>query len=363
MGVTINDAGITVNIVRETRSPSQKGFGALVFLTTVAGGITDRIKLYSSLAGLAVDYVSTDEAYLAGASYFSQSPAPTEFYVGQVDGDALELYADALDAMVAINPEFYCVTVEASARDDIALVGPIALWAESNQRAFFNVSNDIDCLAIAVTTDIMTALKTAGYDRTYTQYSSVATEYPDTGVFAILATTSYRGTNTLKTLKFKNVVGITAENIDAGSLASLHDKNGNVLYETASIRMLDNGKTAGGSWIDEVIGTDALAEEIRVRVFGLLSRTSSKVPYNEKGMGLIEAEVEGALLQYVTNGFLSTAITVDGDLLPAYVISHTPVILASVVDKSARIAPDVEFTARLAGAIHEITVAGVLTLD
>lgn len=363
MALTISDAGITVNIVRETRSPSQAGFGAVVFLTTVAGGITDRIKLYSSLAGLAVDYQSTDEPYLAGASYFAQSPAPTEFYVGQVDGDALELYADALDAMLAINPNFYCVTVETSARDDIALIGPIAIWAESNVRVFFNVSNDILCLDGTDTSDIMTALQTAGYDRTVSFYSSVVAEHIDTGAFAILATTSYRGTNTLKTLKFKNVAGVTAENIDAGALQALHDKNGNVLYSTASIRMIDNGITAGGSWIDEVVGADALAEELRVRVFGLLSRTSSKVPYNEKGMGLIEAEVEGALIQYVTNGYLSTAITVDGDLLPAYVITHTAVINASIADKSARIAPDVEFTARLAGAIHDITISGVLTLD
>jgi len=168
MALTINDAGITVNIVRETRSPSQAGFGAVVFLATVAGGITDRIKLYSSLAGLAVDYNSTDEPYLAGASYFSQSPAPTEFYVGQVDGDAVELYADALDAMVAINPDFYCVTVEASARDDIALIQPIAIWAESNVRVFFNVSNDINCLVSADATNIMSLLQVLGYDRTTT---------------------------------------------------------------------------------------------------------------------------------------------------------------------------------------------------
>lgn len=363
MGVTISDAGINVNIVRETRSPSQKGFGALLFLSTITGGITERVKLYSSMAGLAVDYASTDEAYKAGASFFSQVPAPTEFYVGQVDGTALETYVEALDAITAVNPEFYCVTVEASARDTVVDIDAIATWVEANQRVFFNVSNNVNVLDIADTTDIATALKTKGFDRTVTFYSSVVGEYPDTGAFAILSTTSYRGTDTLKTLKFKNIAGITAENIDAGALASIKDKNANVLYETASIRMIDDGRTSAGTWIDEVIGADALAEEIRVRVFGLLSRTSSKVPYNEKGMGLIEGEVEGALVQYVTNGYLSTAVSEDGDLLPAYVISHTPVINASVADKSARIAPDVEFTARLAGAIHEITIAGILRLD
>lgn len=363
MSITISDAGVVVNITRETTSPSQKGFGALLFMTTVTGGITERLKLYSSLAGVAVDYDSTDEAYLSAVSFFGQSPSPTEFYVGQVNGDEGELYADALDDFVAINSDFYCVTVEKTARDNISLIDPIASWVEANTRVFFNVSNDVNCLVGSETTDIMSALQDKGYDRTVTAYSSVADEYIDSGAFAILATTSYRGTNTLKTLKFKSVAGVTTESLDASQLQSIQDKNGNVLYTTASVRVYDAGRTSKGTWIDEVIGADALAEEIRVRVFGALSRTSTKVPYNEKGMAILEAEVAGALEQYVRNGFLSEAIQTDGTLLPAYTIWHTAVILASIPDKSARIAPDIEFEARLAGAIHEIKVNGTLTLD
>lgn len=363
MALTITDAGITVNIVRETRSPSQKGFGAVVFLTSVTGGITERIKLYSSLSGVAVDYAPTDEPYLSAQSYFSQSPAPTQYYVGQVDETALETYVEALDIMTTIIPDFYCVTVEKAARDTVLEIDPIAAWVEANERIFFNISNDTDCLVPATTTDIMSAFQDKGYDRTLTFYSAEVDEYIDSGAFAILATTSYRGTNTLKTLKFKDVKGVTTQNIDPAQLKSIQDKNGNVLFTTASIRMIDAGRTAAGSWIDEVVGTDALTEEIRVRVFGLLSRVSTKIPYNEKGMGLLEAEVAGSLEQYVRNGFLTTRVDLEGDLLPAYTISHTAVILASTADKSARIAPDIEFEARLAGAIHEITISGTLKLD
>ena len=152
MALTITDAGITVNIVRETRSPSQKGFGAVVFLTSVTGGITERIKLYSSLSGVAVDYAPTDEPYLSAQSYFSQSPAPTQYYVGQVDETALETYVEALDIMTTIIPDFYCVTVEKAARDTVLEIDPIAAWVEANERIFFNISNDTDCLVPAATT-------------------------------------------------------------------------------------------------------------------------------------------------------------------------------------------------------------------
>ena len=134
-------------------------------------------------------------------------------------------------------------------------------------------------------------------------------------------------------------------------------------YETASIRMFDDGKTAGGSWVDDIAGMDALAEEIRVAVFGLLSRTKTKIPYNEKGMSVLESEVEKALSQFEGNGFLTGRVDEEGDYLPAYTISHTPVILASAANKAARIAPDIEFTARIAGAVHEILVSGTLVLE
>ncbi len=363
MGLTINDAGITVSITRETRAPSQKGFGAVVFLTSVTGGITERIKKYTSQAGIAVDYATTDEPYLSGQAYFTQSPAPDQFYVGQVDVDAGESYAAALDAITTINPDFYCVVVEKAARDDALLIGAIASWVESNERVFFNISNDVNCLIPQETTDILSYLQDKGYDRTVTFYSQHVDEYIDAGAFALLATTSYRGVDTLKTLKFKDVKGVSAQNIDPSQLQAIQDKKGNVLFTVASIRMIDAGRTAVGSWIDEVVGTDALTEEIRVRVFGLLSRTNTKIPYNEKGMGLLEAEVAGSLEQFKRNGFLTQGIDVDGNIIPAYSISHTAVILASIADRNARIAPDIEFKARLAGAIHEITINGTLKLD
>jgi len=83
MTLTISDAGINVQISRETRSPTQKGFGSLLFLD-LAETITDRIKGYTSVASVANDYSADDEPYKAAISYYSQTPSPINFYVGQV---------------------------------------------------------------------------------------------------------------------------------------------------------------------------------------------------------------------------------------------------------------------------------------
>lgn len=352
MAVTISDAGITVNIVRETRAVTQKGFGSLLFIIPV-DTVETRAKLYTSLTGLSADYASTDEAYKAGLVYFAQQPSPSDFIVGEVV--SVNPLVDEIDLIVEQYPDFYAIALEKSYRLNVADIIATASWAEATERVFFNTDNNIDL-------DTALALQTQGFSRTFTIYSSVTAEYPEVAVFAIYATTSYRGTNTLKTIKFKDLKTISVEDIDAGKLLDIKTANANVIYTTAGIRMVDDGQMADGSWSDEVIGADALAEQIRVNVFGLFARTSTKIPYNEKGVAQIETEVEQALNQFVTNGYLTQSIDDEGNIVPAYTISHTPVRLVPTNDKANRIAPDIEFEARLAGAIHTVLVAGRLVL-
>jgi len=351
-GVTISDAGITVNITRETTAVGQKSFGSVMFLNPVAV-VNTRIKLYTSTAGLAVDYATTDEPYIAGLAYFSQSPTPREFYVGEAL--STEAVADELVLIATDTPDFYCVVPEKTYRAVPADILSIASWVEASERIMFNTDN-------TVAYDNALALQTQGFSRTLTMISSSANEYPDASAFGVFATTSYRGTDTLKTLKFKNLPTISVENIDAGALLDIKTANANVLYSTAGVRMVDSGTMADGSWADEVIGADALAEQIRVNVFGMFARASTKIPYTERGVALIEAEVEQALDQYKTNGFIADAIDDEGNILPAFTISHTPVRDVATNDKANRISPDIEFTARLAGAIHTVLINGRLVL-
>ena len=468
--LTIKDAGITVNVARETRSPSQKGFGAIGFVHLVPA-ITQRTTLYTSIESLASDFNSGDEPYQAGLAFYSQSPTPTDFIViqslqgtaaaaatatytitgtaeangdyqfdidsvsytvavvngddetdiaakiavqinsglthdatsaagivtitdkvtgaagnsvvitetatvtgvtsvivqpsGGADATTSEAIADVLDAAVLENPDFYCVALDRNYRAFESEILDCAAWTEANERVFANTTNDTDVLDVANDTDIATQLQNLGYTRTFTMYSSVVTQYPDCAAFGILATTSFRGTNTLKTLKFKDAIGINSEPLTPNALNAVHEKSCNVLYETASIRMIDDGRMASPTrtWFDEIHGTDALTEEIRVRVFGALTRTSTKIPYTESGMATLKAEVSGALDQYVTNGFLASGVDEDGNYLDAYTVSSSPVALASTADKSARIAPDISFTARLAGSVHNITINGKLVLE
>jgi len=471
--ITIEDAGVIVNISRETRSPDQRGFGSMLFVYPSNSTTIPNMRKYTSFQEVADDYDSHDAPYNAALFWFSQEPMPRDFYVGKgavispgqkasgsltfnssgvaagdgvagleiggelftvspANGDTaaqvvdalvsevnasglrwtasigsspeelkieakftgdyyngfpitdkttdtglggaivispnggqnaqMEPIQDTLDTCASINNNFYCVSLDRMYRGEDSQIIGCAEWVEANERLFFAVSNSIDILNPVMDSDIASKLKDRGFVRTMIMYSADEINYPEIGAFGILATTSFRGTRTLKTLKFKDVRLAARQEISAGDLGIIKDKRCNVFYETAGIRMFDDGITPGGEWIDVIHGADALAEEIRVRVFGLLSRTSTKIPYTDNGMALIKAEVEAALQMYMVNGYISDGVDENGDYLPPYTVFSKPVALAPQADKSRRIAPDVQFTARLASAIHAVTINGTLTL-
>lgn len=365
--LTITDAGIDVQVTRNTRAPTQQSFGTVLFLTFKAEQTgANVITKYTSMPSVAVDWDAADEAYKAATFFYGQNPKPINFWTGEavidmeeaVEGDLQDL----LDGFLAIDSGFFCVAVDAAWRDT-ELLDELGAWCAANDRVFFIVSNDANCKVASNTTNIMYRFKTAGYGNGYIEYSSQPDEYPEVGAFSRLATTSYRGKKTTKTLKFKDIVGATAENIDPNQLAAIKSYNGNVFYEVAGIRMIDDGRTpVTNTWIDTVIYSYAWAEEVRVRAFGKVAGTDTKIDLTEPGMCEMKDAVEGACIQFEDNGFLAKAIDEKGEVLPAYEISSLPVFNLSPTDKASRTAPDIQFWGREAGAYHTGRITGTLIL-
>ena len=326
--------------------------------THTAVAVTDTITITDNVPGTAGNAVVFTDV-TADSTMTGTATDPS----GGTDGTG-ESLVEAFSAAALINPDFYCCAVDATYRDEDASLLELGAWVQTNDRTFVLEVNNPDVLDDTVTTDICSKLQARGFTNTYSHYSSTPAEYGAVGAFGILATTSFRGANTLKTLKFKDIGGLTTENIEPADLAAIKAKSCNVLYTTAAIRMCDEGIMAPESktYFDEIHGTHALAEEIRVRVFGLFARNPTKIPYTEDGMSLIKGEVEGALDQYVTNGFLASALDDDGNYLPAYTVTSGAVAEASTNDRALRQSPDVQFSARLAGAVHSVLISGELFL-
>lgn len=76
---------VKVNITTTPQTPSERGFGTLLALGQTSeptGNKVKRLKFYSSLTDVAVDYNASDEVYKMANTYFAQNPKPDSLYIG-----------------------------------------------------------------------------------------------------------------------------------------------------------------------------------------------------------------------------------------------------------------------------------------
>lgn len=82
-GLAVSDV-VNVNISLAPVAAPTRNFGAgLAIGATDVIDVTERIRSYSNLAGVAADFSSSDPEYLAAARHFGQVPQPSIYYIGR----------------------------------------------------------------------------------------------------------------------------------------------------------------------------------------------------------------------------------------------------------------------------------------
>lgn len=104
----LNDI-VNVQITRQTQAVQQAGFGLLMILGTFKR-FNDLIRKYTSMEGVAEDFVPSDPEYVAAEAVFSQSITPDAIFIGRRPADSATI--DVITAMAARN---YTVTINGTA--------------------------------------------------------------------------------------------------------------------------------------------------------------------------------------------------------------------------------------------------------
>jgi hypothetical protein len=264
--------------------------------------------------------------------------------------------ATDLAAIKLAVPDWYGLLLDSNSEAEVEAA---AAWAESNGKLFVPQSADTLCLDSASTTDVAADLQTANYGRTALWW------HPDIGTL-----TSWLGAGILgnrlpadpgsDTWAYKTVAGVASYVLTETQKTNLHAKNAGTYTEIAGIDVTEQGKVAGGEWIDVVRGIDWLRARLSERIFGLLAN-NAKVPYTDAGVDLVKGEVFAQLRDGVTVGLFSPGTPGDPDDPPPRV--SAPLVKdVPLADRQARLLPDVEFFARLAGAIHAVEVTGTVSV-
>lgn len=317
----------------------QKAIGRLGFgypLILVSNANTAKAyKEYSDLDEVAVDYPNTTDAYKVAQQIFAQTDAPSTVAICSSDNKATE-------ALPAIYDKGWrqLITLLGATQDDT--VADVATYMETKADKMYFTS-------FATATALSTALGTLKPERTVAFVYGGSSDYPHAALVGATAGKD-AGSFTYKNIVLKNV---EPEVLTDAEIKAVHDAGGICFVTKAGDNVTSEGKVVSGEYADIVDCKDYIVMQITYKVQKLFNGTD-KVPYDNTGIAMIEAQVIDVLKDAYNMGM----IAVNDEGLPDY---STDFALRSEVPASDRATREYNggtFTFGLAGAIHNAKITG-----
>ncbi|HGV0188793.1 TPA: DUF3383 family protein [Enterobacter kobei] len=366
-----------VTVTLSARAAQGRNFGSMLILgNSTVIPITERLRLYSDPADIGDDFGVDSEEYKAAVVWFSQSPRPTQLYVGRwvdsltsAESGPTETLLQAVNALLDYNSWYglHLAVPEADYPDDADMISvSAAIESATVSRILAITSSEADILSSAEETDLATKLKAAKYSRTYIQYSSTS-PYAALSAFGRAFTVNFTGSNTTITLKFKQLPGITYETIGTSQANTLEAKNCNVyVYYENDTAILEQGVMCNGDFFDERHGLDWLQNAVQTADYNTLYTSTTKIPQTDAGTTTRIANIEKVLDVADKNGLFAPGIWTGGPmgqlgtgdtLTKGYYTWADTVDNQLQTDREARKGVPIQVAAKLAGAVHYGDVA------
>lgn len=366
-----------VTVTLSARAAQGRNFGSMLLLgdSTVIP-ISERMRLYSSAADIGDDFGVDSEEYKAAVIWFSQSPQPTQVYVGRwaktlATGESgeVENLLQAVNALMDYNSWYglHLAVPEADYPEDTDIISVAAAVEASGVSRIFGITTDeAGTLVAATTTDLSSKLKAAGYKRTFIQYST-SSRYASLSAFARAFTVDFTASNTTITLKFKQEPGVTYETLKTSEADSLEAKNCNVyVYYENDTAILEQGVMSNGDFFDERHGLDWLQNAVQTADYNTLYTSTTKIPQTDAGTTTRMANIEAVLDKAVNNGLFAPGKWTGGPigqlangdtLTKGYYLYAESVDDQLQTDREARKGVPIQVAGKLAGAVHYGSVA------
>jgi len=370
-GVDFTIDGVARNLTALNFTGASNLNGIATIITTALSGhatcvwtgeffqVTSSTTGTSSTVAYATAGAGTDVSALLGLTSASGASTP-------INGIAAESALAAVTILDDLKTQWYGLTVASPDivdNDHIAIAGYIQ--ASGNPHIYGISTTEPGALVSTTTTDIGSEIMALGYTRTFCSWSS-SNSYSAASIFGREFTVNFQGNNTVIDLMYKQEPGIVAENLTSSQAAVLDTKRYNyfVNYNNGTA-IIENGWMSGPAFIDEIHGTDALANELQVNVFNLLYTNPTKIPQTDAGVHQIVNVCEATCAAFVANGLLAPGTWTtggfgnlkQGDFLDrGYYVYAETVALQATADRAARKSPPIQIAAKLAGAVDTVNI-------
>lgn len=267
-----------------------------------------------------------------------------------------ESVTSALNACRAESDIFYGVGITSKV---LAEQIEAAAWAESNQKLAGFSTKDANAYNSSSTTDLIGALDQKNYFRSYGSYGALSDdEYPEIA----LMSKKFCEPPGSETWANATLAAVTADNLRESQYKALKAKNGNSFEPFRNVTITQNGKVAGGEWIDIIRFRDWLLEQIRVNAFSLF--VDNRIGFTDEDVLKIKTRVLQSLNRGRDAGGIAPAeLDENNKVIPSFVLTADKVSKSSINDKANRVYRGLKFRARLAGAIHATEITGTLAYE
>jgi len=344
------DRIINIQISRQTKAVSQKGFGIMLLLADDAekpAGQTTRVREYDN-ESYKTDFAAGDLVYEALTDYFSQALVPEKAIVGYIEG--LESVTDALTAIQNENDDWYALAMTDRTKAS-QLLG--ASYVETLRKISGYASNDAEMINPASVADIAYDLNTLVRARSFSFFNEkaenvTAKRFPDCAWLGRVLP-ALPGSITWK---FKTLSGQTPSVLSGTERTALRDKKSNYYNTVGGVNIAEEGWMADGSFIDEIRGVDWIHARMQEAIFARLANLP-KIPFTNAGVDIIVTEMRSVLTRAENQGILTPGLST---------ITKPDVRDISFNDRASRILPDIKFSGVLQGAVHEIKINGTVTV-
>jgi len=164
-----------------------------------------------------------------------------------------------------------------------------------------------------------------------------------------------------ETWAFKRLASLYPSEFSSTLIKALTDGSSNYFTQIAGRNITMNGKVRGNEWIDVIRGRDWLQNDMQLRIFNLFLM-NPKVPFTNGGILLIQNAMIASLKAARDRTIVAEdEYDEDGILVPGFVTKVPNSMSIEASQKAARVLKDCTASARLAGAIHAVTVNVTLT--
>lgn len=253
-----------------------------------------------------------------------------------------ETWPDAITAVEFENSEWIGMNASTHVEADVLA---IAEAIEAREK-IYGTSSSAANIKTNGAGNLAAQLKALGYQKTFLMWKADAdTNFPECALMAYQLQ-PLPGSNTWV---YKTLTGTSVDKLTGTETTNLKANNVITYESIGGVNATTGGKMVGGEFIDVMVGVLWLTARMRERIWFRMVNTQ-KIPYTNAGIAIIEAEVRAQLAEGIRNNFLADN--------PAPVISVPDALSVDPNLRATRVLEDLSFEARLAGAIHFVTIRG-----